>query len=196
MHVASSFEFAMAPAMFQNPTERLRGTAPAMLVWGRTKNWIGEACQLGRPAQHVIRILPIRQSRRATRCRTPPIVVATASAERGGIAAPGSRHVRDGWATQPGTRCRIAAGLLEHHGAARAQARLLLPQAGGDRPGIGDLAGAGRPWGGQALRCSSCLGRSLARKPILSPAARAGNRVTTPCGPGRAVPRFVQVLLS
>jgi hypothetical protein len=57
MHVASSFEFAMAPAMFQNPTERLRGMAPAMLVWGRTKNWIAEACELGRPAQHLIRFL-------------------------------------------------------------------------------------------------------------------------------------------
>jgi hypothetical protein len=55
MHVASSFEFAMAAAMSENPTERLRGMAPAMLVWGRTKNWIGGACELGRPAQHVIR---------------------------------------------------------------------------------------------------------------------------------------------
>jgi hypothetical protein len=45
----------MAAAMFQNPTERLRGTALGMLVWGRTINWIGEACELGRPAQHVIR---------------------------------------------------------------------------------------------------------------------------------------------
>src|SRR3954467_1111299 len=47
MHVASSFEFVMATAMFQNSRERLRRVAPGKLVWGRTKNWIGEAAQLG-----------------------------------------------------------------------------------------------------------------------------------------------------
>jgi hypothetical protein len=37
----------MAAAMFQNSRERLRGMASGKLVWGRTKNWIGEAAQLG-----------------------------------------------------------------------------------------------------------------------------------------------------
>jgi len=53
MHVASSFEFVMAPAMFQNARERLRGTARRKLVRGRTINWIGAALELSSDAQKV-----------------------------------------------------------------------------------------------------------------------------------------------
>jgi hypothetical protein len=47
MHVVSSFEFVMAPAMFQNPKESLGASAAGKLVRGRTKYWIGCACDLG-----------------------------------------------------------------------------------------------------------------------------------------------------
>jgi hypothetical protein len=71
MHVASSFEFAMAAAMSENPRERLRGMAPAMLVWGRTKNWIGEARELGRACTTCDQV-----------CRAAPITLFASTAPR------------------------------------------------------------------------------------------------------------------
>jgi len=87
MHVASSSEFFMAPAMFQNSRERLRGTTPGKLVRGRTKNWIGEARQLGRACSKCDRALNIRASRQDREPQGPyptavsraELVLATAS---------------------------------------------------------------------------------------------------------------------
>jgi hypothetical protein len=44
----------MAPAMFQSSKENLGGTLEKKLVWGRTKNWIGRACDLGSAAKKML----------------------------------------------------------------------------------------------------------------------------------------------
>jgi hypothetical protein len=44
----------MARAMFQSSKENLGGTLKKKLVWGRTKNWIGRACDLGSPAKKML----------------------------------------------------------------------------------------------------------------------------------------------
>jgi len=98
MHVARSSEFFMAPAMFQNSRERLRGTTPGKLVRGRTKNWIGEARQLGRACPKCDRASNIRASRQD---REPQGPCPTDASRAGLVLATASPY---GWWRRCGTR--------------------------------------------------------------------------------------------
>jgi hypothetical protein len=73
----------MAPAMFQSSEENLGGTLEKKLVWGRTKNWIGRACDLGSAAKKMLCRLrmidfPENGDRSQRVSRSAPIVAADA----------------------------------------------------------------------------------------------------------------------